>query len=157
MTSNRLPLIRVVLMFAALSMTIAILADNRSLAGYRTQESDGEKAHVASFSIETTDFECKSPDVLLDCNRDDDAVIFTFFIRNHSETAVNYSVRVTGIPENVLCTLQHERGLLTENGGEAEVQLVFTVEDPEDRAMVRMIRGVSAEEAVVQAETDGMN
>ena len=151
MTSSRLPIIRMVLMFAALSMTIAILTEG-SLAGYRTRESGNEKARVAAFSIETTELELKSPDTLLDCNMEDDTVQMVFYVRNHSETAVNYSIRVMGIPENVGCDIQNARGILTENGGEAEVGLCLFVEDPSDRTMIRTISGLEAEVAVSQAK-----
>lgn len=153
MTTSKIPVISTLVMLMVWAITAAGLASMvAGYAGYRTLETGGEKARVASFSIETTAIELGSEDALLDCNIENDEVLFRFFVRNHSETAVNYLVRLIGVPDNVACTLQNDSGLLAENGGEAEVRIAFAVEDPSDRSMVRNISGVTAEVAVAQAD-----
>lgn len=124
-------------------------------ARYKTETGGSAGARVARFLVNVEDPVLLSGDGILDCNEENDSVVYSIFVENLSEVDVCYQATVSGYGESVRCDLAGGSGRLSANGGRAEIRAAFTLIDPDSKTQPERLSSIAAHFALSQAEEEG--
>ena len=133
---------------AAVLLSIAVsyaafTAIETTAARYRTGSAGETAVRVAKMRLDVTDPVLKSPDEILDCNLDSDAIIYEMEVRNRSEVDMDFQVSTSGQGENITVNIVPETGELAANSGSETVTVTLSVTDPEKRVQQEEIDSFS--------------